>query len=123
MLYCLVLCQPYNLTYFFAKRIIHVKDKRNKLIPYGMFLTRVYHYYMNSHQYLWSRAYTLVNRVLEPFSESHMVSFLNLENERYDTSSSDDDEWKYGKLIKSIGKVIKASSTIEENEVLKLAIY
>ena len=92
LLYCIVLHQSFNLTYFFAKRIIHAKDKRNKLIPCGMFLTRLYHYYMNSHQYLRSRAFTLVNRVMEPFSESHMVSFLNLENEPYDTSSSDDDE-------------------------------
>ncbi|GJW44461.1 hypothetical protein Tco_0073260 [Tanacetum coccineum] len=40
MLYCLENGQPFNLAYFIIKRMYFFRDRRDKVLPYGMILTR-----------------------------------------------------------------------------------
>ena len=42
MLYCIVAEKPYNLAYFFIKRIECARKTPKANLPYGMFLTRLY---------------------------------------------------------------------------------
>ena len=76
MIYCLLTQQPYNLAYFFAKRIVHLKGNKNKLIPYGMFLTRLYNHFMTFHPYLHGPQYSLFTPVMKPITESYVSSIL-----------------------------------------------
>nr|GEU71603.1 putative reverse transcriptase domain-containing protein [Tanacetum cinerariifolium] len=42
MLYCLENKQPFNLAYFIIKRMYFFRDRRDKVLPYGMNLTRLF---------------------------------------------------------------------------------
>ena len=85
MLFCVLTHQPYNLAYFFAKRIVHLKGNKTKLIPYGMFLTRLYHFIMNFHPYLRGPQYSLVKPIMEPINEFHISSiFISASSVDYD---------------------------------------
>ncbi|GJV56677.1 hypothetical protein Tco_1457682 [Tanacetum coccineum] len=42
MLYCLQNRQPFNLAYFIIRRIHFFKDRRDKVLPYGMILTYLF---------------------------------------------------------------------------------
>ncbi|GJW22620.1 hypothetical protein Tco_0033242 [Tanacetum coccineum] len=42
MLYCLESGQPFNLVYFIIRRIYLFRDRRDKVLPYGMILTRLF---------------------------------------------------------------------------------
>ena len=80
MLYCLLTQQPYNLAYFFARRIANLQGSKNKLIPYGMFLTRLYHNVMHFHPQFQSPLYVLVNKMMEPLNISLMKTFFILDS-------------------------------------------
>ena len=57
-------------------RIMHFQDNGFKSIPYGMFFTRLYKYFINTYPYIQDSQYHLVDHVLEPINESHISSFL-----------------------------------------------
>ncbi|GJT96956.1 reverse transcriptase domain-containing protein [Tanacetum coccineum] len=42
MLYCLKNRQPFNLAYFIVRRMYFFRDRRDKVLPYGMILTRLF---------------------------------------------------------------------------------
>ncbi|GKB32429.1 hypothetical protein Tco_0871830 [Tanacetum coccineum] len=42
MLYCLQNRQPFNIAYFIIKRMYFFRDRRDKVLPYGMILTRLF---------------------------------------------------------------------------------
>ncbi|GJV49778.1 retrovirus-related pol polyprotein from transposon TNT 1-94 [Tanacetum coccineum] len=42
MLYCLENRQPFNLAYFIIRRMYFFRDRRDKVLPYGMILTRLF---------------------------------------------------------------------------------
>ncbi|GJS18669.1 hypothetical protein Tco_0413141 [Tanacetum coccineum] len=42
MLYCLENEQPFNLTYFIIRRMYYFRDRRDKVLPYGMILTYLF---------------------------------------------------------------------------------
>ncbi|GJW14820.1 hypothetical protein Tco_0018953 [Tanacetum coccineum] len=42
MLYCLQNGQPFNLAYFIIRRMYFFRDRRDKVLPYGMILTRLF---------------------------------------------------------------------------------
>ncbi|GJU01838.1 hypothetical protein Tco_1112176 [Tanacetum coccineum] len=42
MLYCLENGQPFNLAYFVIRRMYYFRDRRDKVLPYGMILTRLF---------------------------------------------------------------------------------
>nr|GEX25906.1 ribosomal protein L7Ae/L30e/S12e/Gadd45 [Tanacetum cinerariifolium] len=42
MLYCLENGQPFNLAYFIIRRMYFFMDRRDKVLPYGMILTRLF---------------------------------------------------------------------------------
>nr|GEU77505.1 reverse transcriptase domain-containing protein [Tanacetum cinerariifolium] len=42
MLYCLENRQPFNLAYFIVRRMYSFRDRRDKVLPYGMILTRLF---------------------------------------------------------------------------------
>ena len=96
MMYCLHTQQPYNLAYFFARRITHLKGNSTKLIPYGMFLTRLYHYIMNFHPYLRGPQYTLFDPVMEPINEFHVftifISSSSVDYDIYDDPTLENEE-------------------------------
>nr|GEW96598.1 hypothetical protein [Tanacetum cinerariifolium] len=48
MLYCVVVKEQYNLAYFFVKRIECARATPTANLPYGMFLTRLYRYFMET---------------------------------------------------------------------------
>ena len=82
MLYCIITRQQYNLAYLFAMRIMHLKDDSNKSMPYGMLLTRLFNYFMETYPHLQDNQYHMVNRVMEPITESRITSFLRPERFR-----------------------------------------
>ncbi|GKB63984.1 hypothetical protein Tco_0920170 [Tanacetum coccineum] len=42
MLYCLENKQPFNLAYFIVRMVYFFRDRRDKVLPYGMILTRLF---------------------------------------------------------------------------------
>lgn len=57
--------QPYNLTYLIAKRMVSVKGRTNKVLPYEMLLTRLFHHVVKRvNCYL----YSLHDPVMSPLS-------------------------------------------------------
>ncbi|GJZ97837.1 hypothetical protein Tco_0670290 [Tanacetum coccineum] len=42
MLYCLEACRPFNLAYFVIRRMDYFRDRVEKVLPYGMILTRIF---------------------------------------------------------------------------------
>nr|GEW10323.1 hypothetical protein [Tanacetum cinerariifolium] len=42
MLYCLENGQPFNIAYFIIRRMYYFRDRRDKVLPYGMILTRLF---------------------------------------------------------------------------------
>nr|GFA75661.1 ribosomal protein L7Ae/L30e/S12e/Gadd45 [Tanacetum cinerariifolium] len=68
MLYCVVAEEQYNLAYFFAKRIKCAKAILTANLPYGMFLTRLYRYVMETYPHLDNGTYDIVERVMHPLA-------------------------------------------------------
>nr|GEU64558.1 zf-CCHC domain-containing protein/UBN2 domain-containing protein [Tanacetum cinerariifolium] len=68
MLYCVVAKEQYNLAYFFVKRIKCTKATPTANLPYGMFLTRLYRYFMETYPHLDNGTYDIVERVMRPLA-------------------------------------------------------
>ncbi|GKA81319.1 hypothetical protein Tco_0788011 [Tanacetum coccineum] len=68
MLYCVVAEEQYNLAYFFVKRIECAKATPTANLPYGMFLTRLYRYVMETYPHLDNGIYDVVERVMRPLA-------------------------------------------------------
>nr|GEV03315.1 ribosomal protein L7Ae/L30e/S12e/Gadd45 [Tanacetum cinerariifolium] len=68
MLYCVISEEQYNLAYFFVKRIECAKATPTLNLPYGMFLTRLYRYVMETYPHLDNGIYDIVERVMRPFA-------------------------------------------------------
>nr|GEW87943.1 ribosomal protein L7Ae/L30e/S12e/Gadd45 [Tanacetum cinerariifolium] len=68
MLYCVVSEEQYNLAYLFLKRIECAKATSTENLPYGMFLTRLYRYVMETYPYLDNGTYDIVERVMRSLS-------------------------------------------------------
>ncbi|GJV50633.1 hypothetical protein Tco_1446374 [Tanacetum coccineum] len=64
MIDCWMTKQPYNLTYFIAKRIANVKNYPNTPIHYSMLLTRLYIYIKSIHQHFEKPKYQLFRHVM-----------------------------------------------------------
>ncbi|GJT61468.1 hypothetical protein Tco_1005001 [Tanacetum coccineum] len=64
MLYCVVAEEQYNLAYFFFKRIECARATPTANLPYGMFLTRLYRYVMETYPHLNNGTYDIVERVV-----------------------------------------------------------
>ncbi|GKC11869.1 hypothetical protein Tco_1008651 [Tanacetum coccineum] len=70
MLYCVVAEEQYNLAYFFVKRIECAKATLTANLPYGMFLTRLYRYIMETYPHLDNGTYDIVERARRSVSSS-----------------------------------------------------
>nr|GEU77330.1 ribosomal protein L7Ae/L30e/S12e/Gadd45 [Tanacetum cinerariifolium] len=68
MLYCFVVEEQYNLAYFFVKRIECAKAIPTANLLYGMFLTRLYQYVMETCPRLDNGTYDIVERVMCPLA-------------------------------------------------------
>ncbi|GKE89449.1 hypothetical protein Tco_1566924 [Tanacetum coccineum] len=68
MLYCVVAEEQYNLAYFFVKRIKCARATPTENLPYGMFLTRLYRYVMETYPHLDNGTYDIVERVMRPLA-------------------------------------------------------
>ncbi|GJR24750.1 hypothetical protein Tco_0973277 [Tanacetum coccineum] len=68
MLYCVVAEEQYNLSYFFVKRIECTRATLTTNLPYGMFLTRLYRYVMETYPHLNNGTYDIVKRVMRPLA-------------------------------------------------------
>ncbi|GKB75746.1 hypothetical protein Tco_0942641 [Tanacetum coccineum] len=68
MLYCVVAEEQYNLSYFFVKRIECARATPTANLPYGMFLTRLYRYVMETYPHLDNGTYVIVERVMRPLA-------------------------------------------------------
>nr|GEV69354.1 ribosomal protein L7Ae/L30e/S12e/Gadd45 [Tanacetum cinerariifolium] len=68
MLYCVVTEEQYNLAYFFVKRIECAKATPITNLPYGMFLTRIHQYVMETYPHLSNSIYDIVERVMRPLA-------------------------------------------------------
>ncbi|GJU01976.1 hypothetical protein Tco_1112314 [Tanacetum coccineum] len=68
MLYCVVAEERYNLAYFFVKRIKCARATPTANLPYGMFLTRLYRYVMETYPHLNNGTYDIVERVMRPLA-------------------------------------------------------
>ncbi|GKB51715.1 hypothetical protein Tco_0902468 [Tanacetum coccineum] len=67
MFYCVVVKEQYNLAYFFVKRIQCARASPTANLPYGMFLTRLYRYVMETYPHLDNGIYDFVDRVMRLF--------------------------------------------------------
>ncbi|GKE65529.1 hypothetical protein Tco_1519690 [Tanacetum coccineum] len=68
MLYCVVAEEQYNLAYFFVKRIKCAKAIPTSNLPYGMFLTHLYQYVMETYPHLDNGIYDVVELVMLPLA-------------------------------------------------------
>ncbi|GKB91657.1 hypothetical protein Tco_0963929, partial [Tanacetum coccineum] len=63
MLYCLENRQPFNLAYYIIRRMYFFRDRRDKVLPYGMILTRLFkNLKANMAQGSFNERYKLVHR-------------------------------------------------------------
>ena len=58
---------------------MHLKDNNDKLMLYGMFLTRLFKYFMSTYPYIQDTQYRLFDRVMEFITKSNISSFFNPE--------------------------------------------
>ncbi|GJY78548.1 hypothetical protein Tco_0484349 [Tanacetum coccineum] len=70
MLYCVVAEEQYNLAYFFVKRIECARATPTANLPYGMFLTRLYRYVIETYPHLDNGTYDIVERARRSVSSS-----------------------------------------------------
>ncbi|GJR28101.1 hypothetical protein Tco_1104333 [Tanacetum coccineum] len=70
MLYCVVAEEPYNLAYFFVKRIQCARATPTTNLSYDMFLTRLYRHVMETYPHLDNGIYDIVNRAHHSISSS-----------------------------------------------------
>ncbi|GKC53783.1 hypothetical protein Tco_1076528 [Tanacetum coccineum] len=68
MLYCIIAEEQYNLSYFFAKRIVNAWATTTANLPYGMFLTRLFQYVMEHYHHLDNGIYNVVDQVMHPLA-------------------------------------------------------
>ena len=68
MLYCIAIEEPYNLAYFFIKRIENARKTPKANLPYGMFLTRLYRYVMEHYRDLDDSIYEPIFPTLRPLA-------------------------------------------------------
>ena len=68
MLYCIVAEQPYNLAYFFIKRIECARKTPKANLPYGMFLTRLYRHVIENYPDLDNSIYESIYPTLRPLA-------------------------------------------------------
>ncbi|GJT50486.1 zf-CCHC domain-containing protein [Tanacetum coccineum] len=66
MWYCVVAEEQYNLAYFILKRIECARATPTVNLPYGMFLTRLYRYVMETYPHLDNGTYDIVEQVMHP---------------------------------------------------------
>ncbi|GKB02627.1 hypothetical protein Tco_0830716 [Tanacetum coccineum] len=68
MLYCLKNEQPFNFDYFIIRRMYYFRDRRDKVLPYGMILTRLFkNLKANMVDHPFDEHYTLVPRKMSSF--------------------------------------------------------
>nr|GEV28877.1 copia protein [Tanacetum cinerariifolium] len=76
MLYCLENRQPFNLSYFIIRRMYFFKDRRDKVLPYGMILTRLFkNLKANMEQGSFDERYKLVLRKMSSLKAKQPRSF------------------------------------------------
>nr|GEY02176.1 ribosomal protein L7Ae/L30e/S12e/Gadd45 [Tanacetum cinerariifolium] len=68
VLYSVVAKEQYSLAYLFVKRIECAKATLTANLPYGMFLTRLYRYVMETYPHLDNGIYDIVERVMRPLA-------------------------------------------------------
>ncbi|GJV49366.1 hypothetical protein Tco_1439578, partial [Tanacetum coccineum] len=68
MLYYVVAEEQYNLNYFFVKRIECARATPIANLPYGMFLTHLYRYVIETYPHLDNDKYDIVERVMRPLA-------------------------------------------------------
>ncbi|GJT92497.1 hypothetical protein Tco_1081342 [Tanacetum coccineum] len=68
MLYCVVAEKQYNIAYFFVKRVECTKATLTANLPYGMFLSRLYRYVMETYPHRDNGTYDIVERVMRPLA-------------------------------------------------------
>nr|GEY89859.1 pentatricopeptide repeat-containing protein [Tanacetum cinerariifolium] len=105
MLYCVVAKEQYNLAYFFVKRIECSRATPTANLSYGMFLTRLYRYVMETYPHLDNGTYYIVERVMRPLAlrqtqrpqsnhgkACHSVSSLSSHHQGTSSYQHDDDD-------------------------------
>ncbi|GJU10418.1 hypothetical protein Tco_1132814 [Tanacetum coccineum] len=71
MLYCIATSMRYNLAFFILKRMEFVRHQPRMILPYGMFLTRLFNHVMSNFPKLSSDRYVLCDRVMYPLAPQH----------------------------------------------------
>nr|GEZ35874.1 ribosomal protein L7Ae/L30e/S12e/Gadd45 [Tanacetum cinerariifolium] len=91
ILYCILVEQQYNQTYFFVKRIESAKATPKAHLPYGMFLTRLFRYVMKHYPHLDNDIYNVFDQVMRPLALKQTrkpQSDRGMPKARYTVSSS-----------------------------------
>nr|GEW79493.1 alpha/beta hydrolases superfamily protein [Tanacetum cinerariifolium] len=83
MLYCLENGQPFNLAYFIIRMMYFFKDRKDKVLPYGMILTRLFkNHKENMAEHPFDERYKHVPRKMSPFKgkqhKSHLLKELGM---------------------------------------------
>ncbi|GJR48048.1 hypothetical protein Tco_1316151 [Tanacetum coccineum] len=72
MLYCLENRQPFNLAYFIIRRMYFFRDRQDKVLPYGMILTRLFkNLKANMEKHPFDERYKLVPRKMSPLRQNN----------------------------------------------------
>nr|GEW83826.1 uncharacterized mitochondrial protein AtMg00810-like [Tanacetum cinerariifolium] len=71
MLNCIATSTKYNLAFFVAKRMKLVTKQARLILPYGMFLTRLFNHVMSNSPELSNDQHVLYDRVMYPLTAQH----------------------------------------------------
>ncbi|GKA88393.1 hypothetical protein Tco_0810157 [Tanacetum coccineum] len=71
MRYCIETSTPYNIAFFFLKRMEKTRNKPKELLPYGMLLTRLFKHVVSVFLELVIDHYLSHNRVMHPLAPNY----------------------------------------------------
>ncbi|GKB53576.1 retrovirus-related pol polyprotein from transposon TNT 1-94 [Tanacetum coccineum] len=75
MFYCLETRQPFNLAYFIIRIMYFFRDRKDKVLPYGMILTRLFrNLKVNMAEHLFDERFKLVPRKMSPLRQNNQRS-------------------------------------------------
>ncbi|GKB57272.1 hypothetical protein Tco_0913458, partial [Tanacetum coccineum] len=118
MLYCLENRQPFNLAYFIIRRMYFFRDRRDKVLPYGMILTLFKNLKANMAQGSFGECYKLIPRKIEsPPSDNGDLPSTKLSPRSYHRALKDDpnmskEQRETRGMFKNLGEAERGLSSV-----------
>ncbi|GKA13394.1 hypothetical protein Tco_0693040 [Tanacetum coccineum] len=112
MLYCLENGQPFNLAYFIIRRMYFFRDQKDKVLPYGMILTRLFKSLKaNMAEHPFDECYKLVPRKLSSLKakqpkKPHPKRARNVGKALKDDPNMSKEQRKTTGMFKNLGRAL-----------------